>query len=33
VAYAEKALRAKLRAIGARWDPVEKVWRVPFSSV
>ena len=33
VAYAEKALRAQLKAIGARWDPVEKVWRVPFSSV
>lgn len=33
VAYTEKALRAKLKAVGARWDPVEKVWRVPFSSV
>lgn len=33
VAYTEKALRAKLKAVGARWDPVEKVWRVPFSCV
>ncbi len=33
VAYAEKALRTKLKAIGAKWDPVEKVWRVPISSV
>ncbi|WP_226377889.1 hypothetical protein [Citrifermentans bremense] len=33
VGYAEKALRAKLKAVGGRWDPVEKVWRVPFCSV
>ncbi|WP_236015073.1 hypothetical protein [Geomonas anaerohicana] len=33
VAYTERALREKLKAAGARWDPVEKVWRVPFSSI
>ncbi|WP_239031691.1 hypothetical protein [Geomonas diazotrophica] len=33
VAYTERALREKLKAAGARWDPVEKVWRVSFSSI
>lgn len=31
-AYTEKVLWAKLKAVGARWDALEKLWRVPFGS-
>ena len=33
VAYAEKQLREKLKAAGGRWDPEEKLWRVPYGAI
>lgn len=33
VAYTEKNLRDKLKAAGGRWDPLEKVWLVPYGSI
>jgi len=33
VAYTEKALRDRLKAVGGRWDPQEKVWLVPYGSI
>ena len=32
VAYGEKELRDRLKALGGRWDPREKLWRVPFGA-
>ncbi len=29
----EKALREKLKALGGRWDPAEKLWRIPYGSI
>ena len=31
--FTEKALRGKLKSVGARWDPEEKLWRVPYGSI
>ena len=33
VAYSEKLLRENLKAAGARWDPQEKVWHVPYGLI
>ena len=33
VAYTEKVLRDRLKAAGGRWDPEEKLWRVPYGSI
>ena len=33
VAFTEKFLREKLKAAGGKWDPEEKLWRVPFGSI
>ena len=33
VPYAEKALRDMLKAAGGRWDPEERLWRVPYGSI
>ncbi len=33
VHYSEKALRGMLKASGGRWDPGEKLWRVPFGAI
>lgn len=32
VPYAEQGLRQKLKAVGGRWDPEQKVWRVNYRS-
>lgn len=32
-AFTEKALREKLKCVGARWNPEEKLWRVPYGSI
>jgi hypothetical protein len=29
VAFTEKALRVKLKTVGAKWEPEKKLWRVP----
>lgn len=33
VPYTEKALREKLKALGGRWEPEERVWRVRFGAI
>ena len=33
VAYTEKDLRDKLKALGGKWDPEAKLWHVPYGSV
>ena len=33
VSYSEKALRDNLKAAGGKWDPQEKLWRVPYGSI
>ena len=33
VAYTEKDLRNKLKALGGKWDPEAKLWHVPYGSV
>ena len=33
VAYSENTLREKLKAAGGRWDPNEKLWRVPYGAI
>lgn len=33
VAFTENALRDKLKVAGGRWDPVKKVWHVPYGSI
>ena len=33
VAYTEKDLRDRLKAVGGRWDPQKKVWLVPYGSI
>jgi len=33
VAYTEKALRDRLKAVGGRWDPQEKLWVVQYGSI
>lgn len=33
VSFTEKALRDTLKAAGGRWDPEEKLWRVPYGSI
>jgi hypothetical protein len=33
VSYTNKALRDKLKALGGRWNPEEKLWRVRFGSI
>jgi len=32
-AFTEKAIRDRLKNAGAKWDPAEKVWRVPFGKI
>jgi len=33
VNFAEKKLRDRLKAVGGKWNPVEKVWHVPFGLI
>lgn len=33
VPYAMKALRERLKGVGARWDPAEKLWRVRYGLI
>jgi hypothetical protein len=33
VPFTEKALRERLKAAGGRWDPKEKLWRVPYGAI
>lgn len=33
VPFTKLALRDKLKAAGGRWNPEEKVWRVPFGAI
>ncbi len=33
VAYSETDLRDMLKKAGGRWDPEEKLWRVPFGAI
>ena len=33
VSFTEQDLRDRLKAAGGRWDPEEKLWRVPFGSI
>ncbi len=33
VNFAEKELRDRLKAVGGKWAPAEKVWHVPFGSI
>ena len=33
VSFAEKKLRDRLKAVGGRWNPEEKVWHVPFGLI
>lgn len=33
VAFTEKALRARLKAAGGRWDPEKKLWGVKFGAI
>jgi hypothetical protein len=33
VPFAQKALREKLKSVGGRWDPEERIWRVLFGSI
>jgi len=33
VAYTEKVLRDKLKSAGGKWNPSEKLWRVPFGAI
>jgi hypothetical protein len=33
VAFTEKAFRDKLKAVGGRWDPKEKLWHVSYGAI
>ena len=33
VPFSGKALRDRLKAAGGRWNPEEKLWRVPFGAI
>jgi hypothetical protein len=33
VNFTEKGLRDKLKAMGGKWNPAEKVWHVPFGLI
>ncbi len=33
VAYSEKVLREKLKRVGGRWNPEEKLWQVSFGAI
>lgn len=33
VPYTMKALRERLKGVGARWDPAEKLWRVRYGLI
>jgi hypothetical protein len=33
VSYTETALRDRLKKVGGRWNPEEKLWRVPFGVI
>ncbi len=33
VGFAEKDFRERLKAVGGKWDPAEKVWRVPYGVI
>jgi len=33
VAYNENTLREKLKTVGGRWDPNEKLWRIPYGAI
>ena len=33
VPFTEQVLREKLKAVGGRWDPGQRVWRVQYGSI
>lgn len=33
VNFSEKALQARLKVAGGKWDPEAKIWRVAFGSI
>lgn len=33
IAYGETALRDRLKAVGGRWSPAEKVWHVAYGAI
>jgi hypothetical protein len=33
VVYGETALRDRLKSLGGRWDPKEKLWQIPFGAI
>ena len=33
VPFVNKELRSRLNAVHAKWDPEERLWRVPFGSI
>ena len=33
VAYTEKTLQDKLKTVGGRWNPEEKLWHVPYGAI
>ncbi len=33
IPFTERELRERLKAVGARWDPVQKLWRVQWGSI
>lgn len=33
VAYGEAALRNRLKSLGGRWRPAEKLWQIPYGAI
>jgi hypothetical protein len=33
VAYGETSLRDRLKSLGGRWNPTEKLWHVPYGAI
>jgi hypothetical protein len=33
VGYGEKELRSQVKAAGGKWDPLAKVWHVPYGAI
>jgi hypothetical protein len=33
VAYGETALRGRLKAMGGRWNPADKLWHLPYGAI
>jgi hypothetical protein len=33
VVYGEASLRDRLKALGGRWNPAEKLWQIPFEAI